>query len=185
MYNWLSRNGYPVRQFTMGTEPQERPASAAPGSVSVSPLTQRSLNSAAARLGKRGRLTSAQWDALGALMHEGLHQMRFGRTPDVAGSEPMKPGNARWYEEGATEAASRDLLPIFARQMYGDAVNAPFMQTGYPGAVRNVRQLSVFGSGAKTYRDYKARVWRRQFLHADADGRKKMVDDATAARGAQ
>lgn len=182
MYNWLSRNGYPVRQFTMTTAPQERPASAVPGAVSVSPLTHRSLQSATARLGRRGRLNSAQWDALGALMHEGLHQMRFGRTPGVAGADRMQSGNARWYEEGATEAATRDLLPIFARQMYGDAVNAPFMPTGYPGAVKNIRQLSVFGSGAKRYQDYKARVWRRQFLHADADARMKMVDAASAAR---
>lgn len=173
MYNWLSRNGYPVRQFTMGTGSTTPGAAgnATPGQVLLDPEYARKVNSAAARLGKRGRMNLAQFDGLRVLMHEALHQMRYGRGD----------GSVDPFEEGATEAATQDLLPIFARQMYGDSL-ADKSITAYGPQLRNVRQLSVFGSGAKRYQDYKARVWRRQFLHADSDGRTQMADKARAAR---
>lgn len=183
MYNWLSRNGYPVRQYTMNTGATTPGAAAnvSPGQIVLDPEYQGKVKSAAARLGKRGRMNLTQFDGLRVLMHEALHQMRYGRDPGSAGSAPMAPGNPMWFEEGATEAATQDLLPIFARQMYGDSL-ADKSISAYGPALRNVRQLSVFGSGAKRYQDYKARVWRRQFLHADADGRSRMADAARAAR---
>jgi hypothetical protein len=120
--------------------------------------------------------------ALEVATHEALHQMRFGRTQDVYAS----PQGRRW-EEGATQAAARDMLPIITAKLFGDrlpgASSRDFMQpTTYPGLVQNIRQLSVFGSGAKRFTDHAARVWRRSFLHADEDQRQAMATAAQQAR---
>jgi hypothetical protein len=183
MQNWLARNGFPVRQadFAYGI-PGEAPESkfggmAYPGHNFVSVKQRGYLNSAAARLGKRGALDEAQVEALRILMHENLHQMRYGRGD----------GTADQWEEPATEAATQDLLPIFTAKMFGMRLPGAEIRTAlggtdYPGQTKNLRQLSVFGSGAKNYMKRPARVWRRTFLHADSDTRLNMVNQATAAR---
>jgi hypothetical protein len=173
-----------VRQFSSTTAaagPAGSAGYAAPGQVIIDPSYQGKVNSVAARLGKRGRMSFDQLDGLRTMMHEALHQMRFGRDPGVVENSRMNQGGSRWFEEGATEAITQDLLPIFARQMYGDSL-ADKSITVYDAPVRNVRQLSVFGSGSKNAQDYKARVWRRSFLHADANTRRDMVAKAQQAR---
>ena len=190
MYNWLQRVGFPVRDFT--TEygnlggPQTASGYALPGRVGIDPRLRGDLDSVAARLGTRGKLTKQQIEALRVLTHESVHQMRYGRTPEVAvgGSAVGTPGG---YEEAATEAVTQDLLPIFTAKMYGDRLPGARKRAATDGLaygehVNNLRQLSVFGSGAKKYTDYNARVWRRSFLHADAAKRQELVDQATQAR---
>lgn len=179
MQNWLARVGFPVRasQFSYADRPEVTGGYATPGAVYVGPSQRKSLNSVAARWGKRGALDDNQIEALRILMHENLHQMRYGRGD----------GSIDKYEEAATEAVTQDLLPIFTAKMYGMRLpNAVFRTalegTDYPKQTNNLRQLSTFGSGAKSYRDRQARVWRRTFLHSDADARLQMVNQATGAR---
>lgn len=185
MQNWLARVGFPVRDFTVDYGNFDHGGLAAPGKITINEAALRGpLEQVAGRLGKRGRLSFDQTTALGTMMHEALHQMRYGRTPEFYdGHQNM--GSPGWYEEGAAEAITQDLLPIFTAKMYGHRLNGPGRfpnQTAYPGAVNNVRQLSTFGSGAKKFTDRKARVWRRTFLHSDADERQRMIQSATSAR---
>lgn len=179
MQNWLASVGFPVRasQFQYAEDPAITGGFATPGAVYAGHGQRGALNSVAARWGKRGALTESQVEALRILMHENLHQMRYGRGD----------GQVDRFEEGATEAVTQDLLPIFTAKMYGmrippNAIRTALGGVDYPGQARNVRQLSTFGSGAKTYQDRKARVWRRTFLHADSDERLRMADAAMGAR---
>ena len=187
--NWLTRNGFPVRDFNV--VPREGLASsgyASPGSVSFTGAVGDDLAAVAGRYGTRGRLNNRDVEALRVLMHEGLHQMQFGRNPE--GYDGPNGQNGYW-EEAATESVTQDLLPIFARQLYGDASlarrrgtaeqNSRDGETYAPGVMR-LRQLSTFGSGAKNFRKRPARVWRRQFHHAAPEARQAMIDAATAKR---
>lgn len=196
IYHWLTRNGFPVRDFTVqyGTPDWAQTTdigNAAPGEVYISPTEAGTLGAVAARRRLGKGLNERQIDAVRVLMHEQLHQMRYGRTPDVYGSGSRDAGTPGGYEEGATEAVTRDLLPIFINRMFGGESfpGAPVPLNGetgaaYPQQVTNVRQMSTFGSGAKSYKDRAARVWRRQFLHADEATRQQMVQQASAARAA-
>jgi hypothetical protein len=191
MHNWLQRVGYPVRGFTTeyGVPTGGAPTAdgySLPGKVSINPRLRRGLDGAAARLGARGRLTQQQIDALRVLAHESLHQMRYGRNPEgyTGGQAIGTPGG---YEEAATEAVAQDLLPIFTAQMYGHKMPSADAREftspiAYDEQVNNLRQLSTFGSGSKKFSDYNARVWRRNFLHADAARRQELVNEATQAR---
>jgi hypothetical protein len=181
MQNWLARVGFPVRQsdFSYGIpgDTGQNAGVAHPGHVFISQKQRGLMNGVAARWGKRGALDDRQVEALRVLMHENLHQMRYGR-----GNGQIDP-----YEEAATESVTQDLLPIFTAKMYGSRLNSAPMRalldgTDYPGETKNLRQLSRFGSGAADYTKRPARVWRRTFLHADADTRLNMVNQATAAR---
>jgi hypothetical protein len=130
-------------------------------------------------------LNDNQVEALRILLHENLHQMRYGRTPDFYGGDAQ--GTPGGYEEAAAESVTQDLLPIFTAKMYGMRLpSAPLRdaagRTAYAPQVRNLRQLSVFGSGAGDYTKRPARVWRRTFLHADANERMRMVSDAQSKR---
>lgn len=184
--NWLTRSGFPVRDFStrygspLGGSSTAH-GQALPGEVYIGQGASPALTTAAARLGRRGRLSNPQVEALGTLMHEGLHQMRYGRNPEgYTDREPFSPSG---YEEAATEAVTRDLMPLFLREMYGDRRNQrDNLSTAYEPRVQNVRQLSVFGSGAKSWNDYKARVWRRDLLHASTDDRAAMIGRAQQAR---
>ncbi len=187
MQNWLARVGFPVQasQFAYSSDPSMTGGYATPGAVYVSQRKRKSLNSVAARWGKRGALDDNQIEALRILLHENLHQMRYGRTPDFY--QGHAPGTAGGYEEAATEAVTQDLLPIFTAKMYGARLpnaqlRTALQGTDYPGQTKNIRQLSVFGSNAKNYMARPARVWRRTFLHSDPDERMRMVNEATAAR---
>lgn len=184
MRNWLSRNGMPVRDFNtsygvpQGGETMQANGYAIPGQVFIDPRAQGRMNSVAARYGTRGRLTQAQIEALGTMMHEGIHQMRYGR------SDGTNPGP---FEEGATEAVAQDLLPIFVRQMYGHRMPGAVKRDqtwglAYEGDVKNLRQLSVFGSGAKKFSDHAARAWRRNFSHATLEERERLAGLAMQAR---
>ncbi len=192
LQNWLARVGYPVRDFQMapifGT-PMEGGAGASaalstPGKIDFNKAYMPDIRSAAGRYGKRGKLNEKQLRGLKLLLHEGLHQMRYGRTPeDVYSSQ-----EGRDWEEGATEAATQDLIPILAAQLYGhkmlgaDTRMAYGDRPLYEPLTRHVRQMSVFGSKAKKYTDYEARVWRRKFHHADGASRRQMANQAHQAR---
>lgn len=189
--NFLTQSGYPVRDYSaqpiFGTEAATgTPAGAVglslPGEVDFNPSVVEQLRGLQARYGRRGPLTQRQVDALSVATHEGLHQMRYGRTPDV-----YVTNQGRDFEEGATEAATQDLLPILTARLFGQRLPGARMrmltqEPSYPGLVKNIRQLSVFGSGAKTFTDHDARAWRRSFLHADADHRQQMADQAMQQR---
>lgn len=190
MQNWLARVGFPVRvsQFAYSDDPSMGAGAANPGAIYISQKERKNLNSVAARWGKRGALDDNQIEALRVLMHENLHQMRYGRTPEFYRGNAL--GTAGGYEEAATEAVTQDLLPIFTAKMYGarlpnSALRTALGGTDYPAQTQNLRQLSVFGSGAKNYMARPARVWRRTFLHSDADARLNMVNAATTARNAK
>lgn len=190
--NFISRHGYPVRDYSMepifGTEAAEgTPAGSVglslPGEVDFSPSVVEQLRTVQARYGRRGRLTPKQVAALTTATHEALHQMRYGRTPtDVYATQ-----QGRDFEEGATEADTQDIMPsitaaLFGHRMPSQRMRALTEQPSYPGLVQNIRQLSVFGSGAGTYTDRAARVWRRSFLHADGAERQAMADAAMQKR---
>jgi hypothetical protein len=191
MHNWLQRVGYPVRGYTTqygvpeGANASTADAWALPGQVYINPKMAKRVDSAAARLGKRGRLNQAQIQALNVLMHEGVHQMRFGRNPEgYTGGQAL--GSPGGYEEAATEAVTQDLLPIFTAKMYGHKMPGA-RHVDRPGGtyaehVQNLRQLSTFGSGSKVFTDRAARVWRRNFLHADVAERQRLAAEATQAR---
>jgi hypothetical protein len=180
MQNWLARVGFPVRESTFAYDMPVNAGHAGyafPGQVFINPNRRKQLDSVAARWGKRGRLAPEQLESLRILMHENLHQMRYGRGT----SSPDQ------WEEGATEAATQDLLPIFAAKMYGMKMgSAPLREftdgMDYTDQTRNLRQLSRFGSGAADYTKRPARVWRRTFLHGDTATRQRMADEAMAAR---
>lgn len=193
--NWLRRNGYPIRDFQVvarGEQPEMNPAFggyagvALPGTVSFGgPSGMRDVTAAAARYGKRGKTTASQQAGIELMMHEALHQMRYGRTPQV------NEGDGAYWEEAATESAARDALPALMAQLYGDRVstislrsrNAAHDEAGaYAENVKRLQQLSTFATGAGNYTTRPARVWRRSFLHADAATRQAMLDAANQKR---
>lgn len=189
---FLTGHGFPVRDYSVGgigTRDSRAAGEAMPGQVFFSDAMRPELArlGAYARKGRRGNqvfLGPGEYDAMNVALHEGLHQMRFGRTPGVYGSiaEIGTPGG---YEEAAAEAVTQDLLPIFALKQYGTRMpgaTSPDRRSAYHGKVKQFRQLSTFGSGAGKFTDRPARVWRRSFLHADANKRQEMIDAATAAR---
>lgn len=182
LYNFLSQVGFPVRQFSTSYGDMDSLGSALPGEVHINRKGAKDLEGIAALYGKkRGRLSQRQIDSLRVLMHEGLHQMRYGRTPDFYDGSTI--GTAGGNEEAATEAVTQDLLPIFTAKMYGNRMEgAKWRTSAYPEHVEQLRQLSTFGSGAGKFSDYKARVWRRTFLHATPEARKQMADAALAKR---
>jgi hypothetical protein len=79
--NWLTQVGFPVRDFTTQFSPKAgRSISvSAPGAVYLSPRYAPWFDSAAQRLGTRGKLNAKQVEAIHGLLHESLHQMRYGR----------------------------------------------------------------------------------------------------------
>lgn len=186
--NWLRRSGFPVRDYAMvqsGPVNSQHAGEATPGEIMFSPRTLKGLKSAASRYGRRGALNDDQLAALNVATHEALHQMRYGRTPEFyQGAQVGTPGG---YEEGAVQATTEDVMPAMIAQLFGMKMQPQWVRTGlgevpYRRQVQNVRQLSVFGSGAGSYTDRKARVWRRSFLHADPDVRQGMVSKAQQAR---
>lgn len=195
--NWLTRNGFPVRDFRVVPRAQHvrgdshsADGLATPGFVSFSDGFMPNVQRAADRYGQRGRVGNGVYAGVKTLMHEGLHQMQFGRNPDLYNAASVGGETGGYWEEAATEAATNDLLGIFMRKMYGDgrghfrARNAVIDQSnnGYGDREKTLRQLSTFGSGATSYNKRPARVWRRTFLHADQATRDKMIQDATARR---
>lgn len=190
--NWLAHVGFPVRDYTVSYAdvPNMPNAYSQPGVVGFGPQGRPGIESLAARYGKRGRLNRRQIESARQVLHEGLHQMQWGRNPHSgqADGQVHNPGaGPLFWEEGAAEAVARDLLPIFTAKLFGHklppAREREQHNVGeYPHQVRALRQLSVFGSGASKWNKRTARVWRRQFLHADPDARQQMVDRAHAAR---
>lgn len=186
--NFLGQHGYPVLPYTSHVEAPRTPGSthvawAHPGRVNWAPDYVAALEKVANRWGKRGRLTPKQVDTVRVALHEGIHQMRYGRTPGVFEGDATKPGTGAYYEEASTEAAARDLLPIFTAKMFGHRIpNADAVTGDYQTETQNFRHLSVFGSGAKNYKQQKARAWRRTFNHADAATRQQMAEAAMKAR---
>jgi hypothetical protein len=189
--NFLGQHGFPVRDFQMVDAANAQAGAAGyagvatPGHVGFSPAMLAQLRGLAGMYGRRrGQLTDAQVEALRVATHEGIHQMRFGRTPEVY-STPR----GRRMEEAATEAATQDILPILTTKLFGyrlpgARVRDAFGGTDYPGLTRQLRQLSVFGSGARDFTARPARVWRRTFVHADEAGRERMWDEAVQKRTA-
>lgn len=191
---WLVRNGFPIRDFTLGygATPAGDLGLAGAGTVTLDPSLAASLAGAGSRLGTRKGAKLNQIAAIQALMHEQLHQMRYGRDPSSYNGD-LTPGTPSAYEEGADQAVTQDLLPIYLNKVFGGQAvpgfggipTGRFQESGgYSDLVNNVRQLSTFGSGSKKFSDYGARVWRRTFLHADDQTRQQMVQQATAARQA-
>lgn len=189
VFNWLSRNGFPVRPYTVRNGADIRAGAQAyayPGKIVFGSEAVPKIDAAASRWGRRGRMSEQEVKGASVMLHEALHQMRFGRTPFHNGNDDI--GTPIGYEEASTEAVTRDLLPIFLAKMYGYRMpkekTGPF--AGHEGAysrhVKNIRQMSVFGSGAGKWNDYKARVWRRKFHHATPEDREKMAQAALAQR---
>lgn len=187
--HFLNRSGFSPRDFTVGgisgtsLAPGRigRGGVALPGRVDFGPGVLGSVQAAAIRMGRRGPLNQRQIRGIRTGLHEGLHQVRYGRTPEVATA------NVAW-EEGVTDAVTRDLLPIAARKLYGRQMMGTRRRERrigpqqFDAEVRNIRQLSVFGSGAGRWEDYKARAWRGRFQRAEQGERQKMHDAALAAQ---
>ncbi len=110
---------------------------------------------------------------LHVVVHERLH-----RHETVACWE-QRPGQID-VEEGIVDALALDLLPALAWHLYGERVRF-FAQWGHEVAA--IRALSRFGSGARTWRDRPARMWRRALWAADCAGREAMIA-AAAGRAA-
>jgi hypothetical protein len=190
--NWLTQVGFPVRDFSVayGDVPNMPDAYAQAGVVGFGPAGRPGIESLAARYGTRGRLDQGQVRAARQLLHEGLHQMQWGRNPHSgqADGQVHDPGSGPLsWEEGAAEAVARDLLPIYTARLYGHRMPPARVREerdpgDYPHQVKAVRQLSVFGSGAGKWNTRPARVWRRQFLHAEPAVRDQMREQAMAAR---
>lgn len=191
-YNFLHQHGYPVAQYSTRFLPQPLSSGRIAQAVTLHDGSQpwlefgpdSGVNELAARMGTRGRLNERQLRGANTLLHEGLHMMRVPRgghaitTEDVGGV-----GSARYWEEAATEAVARDLLPHFTRKMFGDRLpNVPQYRPGYQDNVRHLRQLSTFGSGGGKWQSVPARQWRRTFQHSDYATKQQMVDQAMAAR---
>jgi hypothetical protein len=189
--NFLGQRGFPVRDFRVGGSLDAsniaagHAGEALPGEVGFSRAMLSQLRGLAGMYGRRrGALTDPQVEALRVATHEGLHQMRYGRTPDVYNTP-----RGRRMEEAATEAATQDILPIITAKLFGHRMPGARIRdvldgTDYPGLTRQIRQLSVFGSGASDFTARPARVWRRSFLHADEAGREQMWDQAVQKRTA-
>jgi hypothetical protein len=189
--NFLGQAGNPVRDYELGpifgTPAGEGlggySGAALPGVVDFPPEIRKRLAGLGDRYGQRGPLSRRDVEALRVAVHEGVHQMRYGRTPDVYVTQ-----QGRDTEEGVTEAMTQDLLPILTAKLFGHRMPGAKMRMAqgempaYDPQVTDVRQLSVFGSGARTFTDQAARRWRRQLLHADAAERQSMVDQARQAR---
>lgn len=190
--NWLAQVGFPVRDYTVSYAdvPNMPDAYAQAGVVGFGPRGRPGIESLAARYGRRGRLNPQQIGAGRQILHEGLHQMQWGRNPNSgqADGQVYNPGGGPlFWEEGAAEAVARDLLPIFTAKLFGYKLPPALVREArdpgeYPHQVKAVRQLSVFGSGASKWNKRPARVWRRQFLHADQTARQQMIDRANVAR---
>lgn len=188
--NFLVQHGNPVRDYGLGELFSQGLAgqvqgngAAVPGVVDFPPPIRKTLAGLGDRYGQRGRLRPRDLEALRVAVHEGVHQMRYGRTPEVYVSQ-----QGRDIEEGVSEAMTQDLLPILTRKLFGHRMPGAKERLamgdlpGYDPLVTDVRQLSVFGSGARTFTDPAARRWRRQLLHADGAARQSMVDQARQVR---
>jgi len=185
--SFLHARGNPVSQYQRNAI--EDPASfgargggkALPGKVDYSGFARRAVLAAERRMAARrgAPVNQLQLYGLHVGLHEGLHQMRFGRTPEVAEA------NLAW-EEGATDAVARDLLPLAARRFFGHRMmptrrrEALTPERSYDQEVGNIRAISVALSGARRYEDIAARRKRREMLHADADQRRVLAEQAAA-----
>lgn len=182
--NFLGQHGFPVRPFTLSEQPHGEEMSwargrALPGEVTLSGQTMAGVKRAAGRYGRRGRLSPEEIEGLEVLLHEGVHQMRYGRTPDFYGSRFEGHG---FWEEAATQAVARDLLPILTRKLFGHRMPRPARVASddyragemYPGGVRSVRQMSTIGTRSKHFQTWAARDWRRRFSHATPEERDRM-----------
>lgn len=107
---------------------------------------------------------------LHVVVHERLH-----RHANVACWE-QKPGQID-VEEAIVEALSLDLLPALAWHLYRERVRF-FAQDKH--AVAAIRAASRFGSGADSWKDKRARYWRRALWAADCAGRERMLAEAEA-----
>lgn len=186
-FNWLQRRGFPVRD----TRVVETPAGptprgngsyayawARPGEVSFAGEDVAKL---AARYGKRGPLNDEQLSAANTTLHELIHQMRYGRSPEIFSGPDEGPG---YWEEAATEAAARDLLPNFVRDLFGHRMRGPGdnPSTYYEDRVPRFRRLSAAAApSAKGWRGIPARQWRRTFSHSGVDERERMILEAERA----
>jgi hypothetical protein len=109
---------------------------------------------------------------LHVVVHERLH-----RHETVACWE-QKPGQVD-VEEGIVDALALDLLPALAWHLYGERVRF-FAQAQQEVAA--IRAASRFASGADSWRDRRARHWRRAIWAADCAGRERMLLEAEARR---
>lgn len=184
MANWLRRNGFPIRdtQVMPDAELQARRALgnqghyafALPGVVAFDQAGPDVAN-VAARYGRRGRLNTRQLAGAQVALHELIHQMRYGRTPDFYTDTNSGPG---WWEEAATEAAARDLMPNFTRELFGHRMPQVEQYAGsnYDDRTHYLRRLSAAAApNAKGWRGIPARQWRRAFSHATPEQRDAMA----------
>jgi hypothetical protein len=107
-------------------------------------------------------------DDIGTLIHEQLHQpARISRSTDAAWRDHL------FIEEGAVEAVSVDLAPLFVKQRFGAKV---LRETpSYPDAVSAVRYASARATGSKTWRTRAAFQWRVELVKADPVQRTAML----------
>jgi hypothetical protein len=198
--NWLGSVGYripdPKVGYSFGLERDDVGAvSSRDRGIIFNPEMERRVWNLSSRYGQRGRLDEEHLGTLRLMLHELMHQPLMHREPEWYGAASNED---RLWEEAAAEQAAADLLPAAARQLFGSVIPAepkkplklrvrrPKQEpppTERTQRERAYQQLSVFGSGAKTYRDRPARQWRRQFQTSDTATRARMRAEAEARRG--
>lgn len=187
---WLQHNGFPVDnssavqvvdsflevdEKSMKNEDYLTAAYAMPGKIVFGPASGWQVQKLAWQYGKRKKkLDDEQVYGAHVLLHEVIHSIGF----KVWYNEHVTDVD-RFYEEGIVDQVSADLMPAYLKQIFNFKVKGVQHSTiSYKAEARQVRILSVFGSGAKNYKAYAARKWRVKFLLSDLDTRRQMVYDA-------
>lgn len=79
-----------------------------------------------------------------------------------------------WVEEGIVEAVNTDLDAAWCqRHLHATCVVAPY----YPDRVAAIRAASAKATGSLNWRVRYARLWRRELLAADEEGRRRMLEE--------
>lgn len=185
LFNWLNAQGYAIPQkFTVGFgDARGNRGFSNSAGVQFSEAERPNVEALASRYGRRGPIDPRLQSTLSLMIHEALHQSTAQREPGFWDTEGA---DTREWEEAAVEQSARNLLPAAMKQMFGARFNEQdyAVPTFFQQPVKAFRQLSTFGSGAKSYKDRSARLWQRQFQQGDVATRRQMLDQANAARAA-
>lgn len=197
--NYLERIGFPVGRAPLAFAPADAlpgaAASSARGGITFyGPGPAAGLRELADRYGTRGRLSDRAVDTAHTVIHELVH--RIGHRGWYAGWT-CEPGAAAcvwtwtgaralgqtlaWWEEAAADAVALDVLPHYTRTLFGHRLRSE-QPPAYGPRVRQLRVLSVFGSGGRTWRSAEATGWRSRLVMADYPLRAAMLARAMRER---